>query len=247
MSRSLSGLTEGIFSEIDVLDTISIDGNAGTQGQVLTTDGTNCDWQDITIADGSITNAMLTANCVEGDNILSGAIIESKLGPEAVTGAKIKAGAVTNGKIGVAAVDSNQIAGSAIITSKIANGAVQNINLATDAVTTVKIADSQVTTAKINNQAVTNAKIANGAINHLKISTGGVATTNIEDEAMSLVAEQLEQIKKENNAMVNEMAEFRAKVEKDLEEKSAKIIELGTQEIATPVTRVAQKPIWKKY
>lgn len=66
-------------------------------------------------------------------------------------------------------------------------------------------------------------------------------------EAMSLVAEQLEQIKKENNAMVNEMAEFRAKVEKDLEEKSAKIIELGTQEIATPVTRVAQKPIWKKY
>ena len=80
MSRSLSGLTEGIFSEIDVLDTISIDGNAGTQGQVLTTDGTNCDWQDITIADGSITNAMLTANCVEGDNILSGAIIESKLG-----------------------------------------------------------------------------------------------------------------------------------------------------------------------
>lgn len=66
-------------------------------------------------------------------------------------------------------------------------------------------------------------------------------------EAMSLVAEQLEHIKKENNAIVKEMAEFRAKVEKDLEDKSAKIVELGAQEIVTPVTRVAQTPIWKKY
>jgi hypothetical protein len=45
---SLSGLQSGFFTDIDVVDTISINGNAGTANQVLTSDGTNTSYQDPT-------------------------------------------------------------------------------------------------------------------------------------------------------------------------------------------------------
>tara|TARA_R110000751_G_scaffold69579_4_gene141254 strand:+ start:1804 stop:3063 length:1260 start_codon:yes stop_codon:yes gene_type:complete len=45
---SLTGLSSGNFTDIDVLDTININGNSGTAGQVLTSDGTLTDYADVT-------------------------------------------------------------------------------------------------------------------------------------------------------------------------------------------------------
>jgi hypothetical protein len=44
---SLTGLTSGYFTDIDVIDSIAINGNVGTANQVLTSDGTNTDWADV--------------------------------------------------------------------------------------------------------------------------------------------------------------------------------------------------------
>lgn len=44
---SLTGLLSGYFTDIDVIDSIAINGNVGTANQVLTSDGTNTDWADV--------------------------------------------------------------------------------------------------------------------------------------------------------------------------------------------------------
>ena len=46
---SLSGLKSGFFTDIDVIDTISINGDSGTANQVLTSDGSKTSYQDPTL------------------------------------------------------------------------------------------------------------------------------------------------------------------------------------------------------
>jgi hypothetical protein len=46
---TLSGLQSGFFTDIDVVDVITINGDAGTANQVLTSDGTNTSYQDPTL------------------------------------------------------------------------------------------------------------------------------------------------------------------------------------------------------
>ena len=84
MSRTLSGLTSAEFDDLDVIHTITIDGNAGVSGQVLTTDGDECDWQEGTMADDSITNAMMKTDSISSDNIQAGAVTNAKIGSLAV-------------------------------------------------------------------------------------------------------------------------------------------------------------------
>jgi len=44
---TLTGLQSGFFTDIDVVDSIAINGNVGTANQVLTSDGTNTSYQDV--------------------------------------------------------------------------------------------------------------------------------------------------------------------------------------------------------
>ena len=46
---TLSGLQSGFFTDIDVVDSIAINGDVGTANQVLTSDGTNTSYQDPTL------------------------------------------------------------------------------------------------------------------------------------------------------------------------------------------------------
>jgi len=46
---NLSGLISGFFTDIDVVDSISINGNVGTANQVLTSDGTKTNYQNPTV------------------------------------------------------------------------------------------------------------------------------------------------------------------------------------------------------
>ena len=55
---TLSGLQSGFFTDIDVVDSIAINGDVGTANQVLTSDGTNTSYQDPTLpAVSSLLNA----------------------------------------------------------------------------------------------------------------------------------------------------------------------------------------------
>ena len=46
---NLSGLISGFFTDIDVVDSIAINGNVGSANQVLTSDGTKTDYQNPTV------------------------------------------------------------------------------------------------------------------------------------------------------------------------------------------------------
>jgi hypothetical protein len=85
---SITGLQSGNFTDIDVLYTISIDGDAGQNGQVLSSDGTNTLWingssidrEDLTAADTTIT--------ISGDGTYDGQVaktIQTNKVPNALT------------------------------------------------------------------------------------------------------------------------------------------------------------------
>jgi hypothetical protein len=85
---SITGLQSGNFTDIDVLYSISIDGDAGQNGQVLSSDGTNTLWingssidrEDLTAADTTIT--------ISGDGTYDGQVaktIQTNKVPNAIT------------------------------------------------------------------------------------------------------------------------------------------------------------------
>ena len=85
---SITGLQSGEFTDIDVIYSISIDGDAGQNGQVLSSDGTNTLWingssidrEDLTAADTTIT--------ISGDGTYDGQVartIQTNKVPNAIT------------------------------------------------------------------------------------------------------------------------------------------------------------------
>ena len=139
MTKTLSGLQSGEFDDIDVFHTITINGEAGANNQVLTSDGDETSWKDVTIAnnsvgtnqladnavttdklaDNSLENRHLTDGAVDSLEILDGAVIATKIGAGAVIATKIGAGAVTAGKIGAGAVTAGKIGAGAVTVGKI--------------------------------------------------------------------------------------------------------------------------------
>lgn len=85
---SITGLQTGNFTDIDVIYSISIDGDAGQNGQVLSSDGTNTLWingssidrEDLTAADTTIT--------ISGDGTYDGQVartIQTNKVPNSIT------------------------------------------------------------------------------------------------------------------------------------------------------------------
>ena len=69
--RTIDGMNSETFDEINVLDKILINQDAGTNKQVLKSNGNETLWGDVTdlIADDSITTAMLQDNCVTEEKV----------------------------------------------------------------------------------------------------------------------------------------------------------------------------------
>jgi hypothetical protein len=157
--------------------------------------GSFVDIDEFSIDDGSITNAKLAVDAIQGDVIAAGAITTQKLGVDAVTTAKIADNAITAPLIGAnaiitsklanAAVTEAVIAAGAITNTKIGADAVQTANIANDAITTDLIAAGAITATELGADAVTTAKIANDAITEDLIAAGAITTTLIADDAIS--------------------------------------------------------------
>ena len=145
-------------------------------------------------ASGYTAEVSATTARIITDDILLGAITNSKLADLAVDAAKLASSAVTNDKIlngavnnlklADLAVDAAKLANSAVTASKIANLAVGNAAIANLAVTNAKIGLLAVDTAQLNNAAITSAKIANLAVGTAAIANLAVTTAKIANLAV---------------------------------------------------------------
>ena len=79
MTKTLSGLQSGEFDDIDVFHTITINGEAGANNQVLTSDGDETSWKDVTIANNSVGTNQLADNAVTTDKLADN-LLENQLG-----------------------------------------------------------------------------------------------------------------------------------------------------------------------
>jgi hypothetical protein len=184
MTKTLSGLQSGEFDDIDVFHTITVNGEAGANNQVLTSDGDETSWQDVTIANGSVGTNQLAPNAVTTDKLADNSLENRHLTDGAVDSLEIADGAVTATKIGAGAVTATKIGAGAVTAGKIAADAVGEDQLQTDAVIAVKIKDGEVTAAKIGAGAVTAGKIGAGAVTATKIGDDAVGEDQLAADAV---------------------------------------------------------------
>ena len=119
MTKTLSGLQSGEFDDIDVFHTITINGEAGANNQVLTSDGDETSWKDVTIANNSVGPNQLADDAVTAAALAANSVGREPLADNAVGTVEIEAGAVTAAKIGTGAVGVETKLATSVIAVKI--------------------------------------------------------------------------------------------------------------------------------
>eukprot|EP01044_Picomonas_judraskeda_P021456 COSAG03_NODE_5057_length_1351_cov_1.071885_1_plen_278_part_10 len=210
MPRTLSGLQNGEFDEIDIFHKITCNGNAGSLNQVLTNvDGVNTDWKTVDIppqlTSGSNTNISTdnrinVVNSPNFDNVFATYIQATEnfssegqadfLDDVNVIGdlnaGHLKTVSTINSTPIASYLNSNHtIPDNSITHTQIASQAITTDELKYDAVTTVKIIDDAITTAKIVDDAITTAKIVDDAITTDKIVDDAITYDKIAFNAVT--------------------------------------------------------------
>ena len=121
------------------------------------------------LLDGAVTNSKIAADAVTADKIMDGSIGTLELAD----------GAVTYPKLGDGAVITQKLADSSIIDTKIASAAVTTAKLAPQAVDTAAIADGAVTTPKLAVNGVQEFNLAANSVSARTISDGNVTTAKL--------------------------------------------------------------------
>ena len=190
------------LSNVNLVNLISVTElktSDGSDGQVLTTDGSgNVTFRTVNVAGtavggdltGTVSNAQIAANKVgiaeldvaDGTNgqflITNGSGTLSFASAGAITLGGDLSGTTTNAQLAAGVVGSTELATNAVTTVKITDANVTAAKLATNAVTTIKITDANVTTAKIADNAITDSKMADDAIGLAELSATGTASTS---------------------------------------------------------------------
>jgi hypothetical protein len=135
-----------------------------------------------TIADGSITNAMLGTACVGPTNIAASSVTHVKLAENAVENDNILNGEVISGKLAANSVGTTNLVDLCVTNAKIIadNTAVGTNNLIDHSVTIDKLDNTVVGAA-----AVSTTNLVNGCVTNAKLALGAVGTTNIQALAVT--------------------------------------------------------------
>ena len=176
-------------------------GSAATLTTARTINGTSFDGSaNITLGTGSVTHAMLAADCIDGDNIgndvinsehyAAGSIDNEHIADDAINSEHYAAGSIDRAHLAADIIDGTKIADDVINSEHYAAGSIDNEHIADDAINsehyaagsidTAHIADAQVTGAKIAANTVAEANMANDAIGSAELKT--LATLLILDE-----------------------------------------------------------------
>ena len=180
----------------------------GSNGQVLTSDGTDISWgtdavlstenvQDIAGAMfSSNTETGIAATYEDGDGTIDlvigdNSIVASMIAENVITSRELAANTIATGNIADNAVDGTKIAQNSILTrhiddnqvtaDQIADDAVGADQLATNSVVTASIVAGSVTTTEIAANTIATSNIADNAVDGTKIAQNSILTKHIDD------------------------------------------------------------------
>ena len=129
---------------------------------------------DVTVASANIVNGTIV-----GADISNNTITAVQLANGAADVNVVLDGAIVNSKLGANAVTNAKIADLTIATAKLADNAVTNAKIADVTIATAKLADNAVTNAKIND--VNGSKIAAGTVSTAKLADDAVTYAKIQN------------------------------------------------------------------
>lgn len=144
-----------------------------TDGALVAFDGTT---GALVKAAGPITSEMIEA--IEASKI-TGQIVETQIGPEAVTTPKLAAGSVTAGKIVAGTITATQIAAGTIVASNIASGTITATQISAGTITSKEIAAETIKGTNIAATTITGAKIVAETLEAGHLKAGTITATQI--------------------------------------------------------------------
>ena len=116
---------------------------------------------ELTIPADAITLANMANASVGSNELIDGAVTNTKLGAGSVTASKIQAGAVGTTEIAVGGVTASNLATNSVGADEIVNDSITATEIAANAVGSLELATDAVTNVKVANDAITANELAN--------------------------------------------------------------------------------------
>ena len=150
-------------------------GSAATLTTARTINGTSFNGSaNITLGTGSVTHAMLAADCIDGDNI----------GNDVINSEHYAAGSIDNEHIADDAINSEHYAAGSIDTAHIADAQITVGKMAANSINSDQYVDGSIDTAHLSADCVTAAKIGNDVINSEHYAANSIDEEHIANDAV---------------------------------------------------------------
>lgn len=178
---------------VNAADNASASGIGTLIGQATATNLAS--WKVGTIADGSVTTAMLADGAVTTPKLANGAVTSAKIADGAVGYAQIGSQSIKNGNIQDKQITGSKMADQSITGSKLSNKTITGTQIADKAITAEKIADATITATQIAAETITNEEIANKTIiANQKLENGSIEEAQYGTASVSTRALQVNSV-----------------------------------------------------
>lgn len=178
---------------VNAADNASASGIGTLIGQATATNLAS--WKVGTIADGSVTTAMLANGAVTTPKLAYGAVTSAKIADGAVGYAQIGNQSIKNGNIQDKQITGSKMADQSITGSKLCNKTITGTQIADKAITAEKIADATITATQIAAETITNEEIANKTIiANQKLENGSIEEAQYGTASVSTRALQVNSV-----------------------------------------------------
>jgi hypothetical protein len=137
------------------------------------------------LANGSVKNAAIGADAVDGTKIADNAINAEHITASSVTGAKLAADCIDSTKLADDAVNTEHVTDASITSSKLSSGSVATASLQDNSVTSGKIAAGAVGSTDIANDAITSVHVSAGAVGTAAMANASINNDKLADGSVN--------------------------------------------------------------
>jgi len=150
---------------------------------------------NITLGTGSVTHAMLAADCIDGDNIANdvinsehyaaGSIDNEHIADDAINSEHYAAGSIDTAHIADGQITAGKLGADAVTAAKIGDDVINSEHYAHGSIDTIHIADAQITVGKMAANSINSDQYVDGSIDTAHLSADCVTAAKIGNDVIN--------------------------------------------------------------